>query len=212
MPSDTRPDGIPAPRKTNKPSGAQITPVGGAWYRAAPYQHGHATSDRMPDPRELNYAEVNHSRPPAALVAVTEEVHIWPTSVNSDTGSAWGALFDDWHYREGDGKDSLRGSALPAPSERPKNISRGRGLQCHYQENVASTAVPGQDWSGAVKEENSWTDITSSRPPYCSAAIPGWGDNCTGLCNVSCTCRWQSCGSLYSSSICCCRFWSIVKN
>lgn len=143
--------------KTNESSGAAITPVGATsatWCSAAPYRY------------EFNYAGLGNSQSPAALVAVTGEQCVKPTSVANDAG--WAAR------KKGDGEDaSFRGSALPAPS-----ICRGGGLRRRDQENVASAAGPGQDRNGGIKEENSWAGLTSIRSSSsCSAGVPGRGDD-----------------------------------
>ncbi|XP_077556950.1 uncharacterized protein LOC144170809 [Haemaphysalis longicornis] len=69
--------------------------AGSTWSAATPYRRGHAVSDQTPaSVRGLNHAQLDHSRPPVALVAVTEEQRVWPNrSVSSDAGTVRAARF-----------------------------------------------------------------------------------------------------------------------
>lgn len=135
-------ENVPTGTKTNEPNGTAILPIRATCFSPAPYRYGQDTSD-VPG---FNYAEVGNSQPPAYLVTVTEQQHVWPQSVNSDAGSVWGSPIVDRHYK-GEDPDAFTRSALPATSGRPKNISRNRGLRCREQENMASAAGPGRNWS-----------------------------------------------------------------
>lgn len=144
-------------------------------------RYAQATSAQMPDSdREWNFAELDHSEQYVARVAAVVEQHNWPhRSVNSDAGSAGGGRSANRYDKRGDDADAFRGPADPSPTERPKNLRRGRGQRRREREHMASAQRPVQDWS-AEEEESAWIDSNSGRPSSCSpghAESRGRADN-----------------------------------
>ncbi|KAH9362096.1 hypothetical protein HPB48_002074 [Haemaphysalis longicornis] len=156
---------------------AAAKPAGATWYRDTPHPHGGVTSDQVPGSApERNNAELDLCQLHVPLMALTEGQRTWPRSVNSGADSVLDARSAERNDRRSDDDYAFRGSARPTPSVRPMNLGRGRSQRGSEQENMASSAGPGQDWS-AVKKESAWTDSSCGRFSPCSAGISSQSPN-----------------------------------